>query len=58
MWRVWVREEAYRGFCWENLRDKVPFGRPRRRWEDNIKMVFEMECWVMDWSELAQNRDM
>jgi hypothetical protein len=22
-----------------NLREKYPFGRPRHRWEDNIKMV-------------------
>ena len=25
-------------FQWENLRGKRPLGRPRRRWEDNIKM--------------------
>jgi len=29
--------------------------RPRRRWEDNINM--EVECGVMDWIELAQDRD-
>jgi hypothetical protein len=33
-------------------------GRPRRRWEDNIKMdLQEVGCGVMDWIELAQNRD-
>ena len=37
---------------------KIPFGRPRRRWEDNIKMVLqEVECGGMDWIELAQDRD-
>ena len=37
---------------------KRPFGRPRRRWEDNIKMaVQEAGCGGMDWVELAQNRD-
>ena len=37
---------------------KRPLGRPRRRWEDNIKMVVqEMECGRMDWIELAQDRD-
>jgi len=37
---------------------KIPFGRPRRRWDDNIKMdLQEMECGVMDWIELAQDRD-
>jgi hypothetical protein len=37
---------------------KRPLGRPRRRWEDNIKMVLqEVECGGMDWMELAQDRD-
>ena len=37
---------------------KRPLGRPRRRWEDNIKMdLQEMGCWGMDWIELAQDRD-
>ena len=35
-----------------------PFGRPRRRWEDNTKMdLQEMECGGMDWIDLAQDRD-
>jgi len=38
---------------------KRPLGRPRRRWEDNIKMdVPEVGCGVMDWIKLAQDRDM
>ena len=37
---------------------KRPLGRPRRRWEDNIKMVLqEVGCRSMDWIELAQDRD-
>jgi len=37
---------------------KRPRGRPRRRWEDDIKMnVKEVGCEVMDWIELAQDRD-
>ena len=37
---------------------KRPFGRPRRRWEDNIKMDRqEVGCGGMDWIELAQDRD-
>ena len=37
---------------------KRPLGRLRRRWEDNIKMdVQEMGCEVMDWIELAEDRD-
>jgi hypothetical protein len=37
---------------------KRPLGRPRRRWEDNIKMdLQEVECGGMDWIGLAQDRD-
>jgi hypothetical protein len=37
---------------------KRPPGRPRRRWEDNIKVDHqEVECRGMDWVELAQDRD-
>jgi len=33
-------------------------GRPRRKWEDNIKMdLQEVGCGDMDWIELAQDRD-
>jgi hypothetical protein len=37
---------------------KRPLGRPRRRWEDNIKMdLREIEWDGMDWIKLAQDRD-
>jgi len=37
---------------------KRTLGRPRRRWEDNIKMdLQEVGCGCMDWIELAQDRD-
>ena len=37
---------------------KRPFGRHRRKWEDNIKMDFqEVGCGGMDWIDLAQDRD-
>jgi len=33
-------------------------GRPRRRWVDNIKMdLQEVGCGIMEWIELAQDRD-
>jgi hypothetical protein len=37
---------------------KRPLGRPRRRWENNIKInVQEVGCGGMDWNELAHVRD-
>jgi hypothetical protein len=37
---------------------KRPLGRPRSRWEDNIKMdIKEVGYGGKDWIELAQDRD-
>jgi hypothetical protein len=37
---------------------KRPLGRPRLRWEDNIKMdLQEVGCGGIGWIELAQDRD-
>jgi hypothetical protein len=37
---------------------KRPLGRPRRKWEDNIKMDIREIGWGgMDWIDLAQDRD-
>jgi len=37
---------------------KRPFGRSRRRWEDNSKMdIQDVECGDMEWIELSQDRD-
>jgi len=37
---------------------KRSLGRPRRRWEDNIKMELqEVGCGDVDWIELAQDRN-
>jgi hypothetical protein len=37
---------------------KRPIWRPRRRWEDNIKIdLQEIGCGGMEWIEQAQDRD-
>jgi len=37
---------------------KRPLGRPRHRWEDNIKKdLQEVGCGSMDWIDLAEDRD-
>jgi len=39
------------------LEGRRPLGRPRRRWEDNIRMdLREVRCGSVDWMELAQDR--
>jgi hypothetical protein len=38
--------------------EKRPLGRPRRRWENNIKIDVQKVGWGRgDWMELAQDRD-
>jgi len=37
---------------------KSPLGRPRHRWEDNVKMdLEEVGCGGMDWIDVVQDRD-
>ena len=49
--------KSYTGF-WGKPEGRRPLGRPRRRWEDNIKMDLQEEgCGGMDWIELSQDRD-
>jgi hypothetical protein len=48
---------VYRVFVGK-LEGRRPLGRPRHRWEDNIKMdLREVGCGCVDWMELAQDRD-
>jgi len=50
-------ERRIQGFGGETWRIE-PLGRPRRTWEDNIKLdLQEVGCGDMDWIELAQDRD-
>jgi hypothetical protein len=54
--RVGVGRGVYRVFV-GNPEGKIPLGRPRRRWGDNIKMSHQETCFRgMDFIELAQNR--
>ena len=47
VYRVWVGKSERR----------KPLGKPRLRWEDNIKMDHQVvRCGGMDWIELAQDR--
>jgi hypothetical protein len=40
------------------LEGRRPLGRPRLRWEDNIKMDLQEVGWGdMDWIDIAQDRD-
>jgi hypothetical protein len=44
--------------CDRKPEGKRPDGRPRRRWEDNIKMNLRKVAWEgVDWIHLAENRD-
>ena len=50
------RRGVYRVLVGKSER-KRQLGRPRRRWEDNIKMdLQEVGCGGMDWIELGEHR--
>jgi hypothetical protein len=51
------RRGAYRALVGKP-EGRRPLGRPRHRWEDNIKMDLREVGWGrMDWIGLAQDRD-
>jgi hypothetical protein len=48
---------AYRILVWRP-EGRKPLGRPRHRWEDNIKMDLQEVGWEgKDWIYMAQDRD-
>jgi len=52
-----MEQKEYRVLVWKP-EGNLPLGRPRRRWEDNIKKdLQEVGCGGIDWIELAQDRD-
>ena len=53
---MWVGRDVHRVLVGKP-EGKRPLGRPRRRWEDNIKMGLRKWEGFEDWMELAQNRD-
>jgi len=54
---MWKRRGVYRSLVGKP-EGKRPLGRPRYRWEDNIKMDLQaLGCGVMDSIELAQDKD-
>ena len=52
----WRGEGCAQGSSGET-RGKESLGRPRRRWEDNIKMDLQEVGGGGDWIELVQDRD-
>jgi hypothetical protein len=54
--RIWEGRDIY-GFLIRRPEGKRPLGRPRRRWENNIKMDLR-EIWINEanWIQLAQDR--
>jgi hypothetical protein len=55
--RLWELRGVYTGLVGKP-EGKRPLGRPRRRWEENIRMYLqEVGCGGKDWIGLAQDRD-
>jgi hypothetical protein len=55
--RMGEKRNAYRLFMGKP-EGKRPLGRPRRRWEDNIRMDLGEVGWGdVDWIDLAQDRN-
>jgi hypothetical protein len=51
---MWELRNIYKSLV-RNSDGRRPHGRPRHRWEDNIKMAHkETECEGVDWILLAQ----
>jgi hypothetical protein len=50
------RRETY-GILARKPEGRRPLGRPRRKWEYNIKMDLQKVGWSVDWFDLVEDRD-
>jgi hypothetical protein len=58
MWHAWERRVKCIRFLVGNSEGKITLVRPRRRWEDGIRMNFRETGWrSVEWIQLAQDRD-
>jgi hypothetical protein len=54
--RIEKRRRAYRILVWNPAGNRLP-GRPRHRWEHNIKMdLQEVGCEEMEWIDVTEGR--
>jgi hypothetical protein len=56
MWHAWGRGEMFTWFWLGSPEGKRPLGRPRRRWEDNIKLDLR-KIWIDEAQDRVQWRD-
>jgi hypothetical protein len=56
MWNAWESRGVYKVLV-GNPEGKSQLGRPRRRWEDEIRMDLEEIGWGVEWIQLFQDRD-
>jgi len=53
MWHVWERGEPYAGFLVRKSEGKRSLGRPRCRWESNIKLDLQEVGCGGEWTGLS-----
>jgi hypothetical protein len=57
MWHIWKIPDVHTGLWWADPIGKIPCGRPRYKWEDNVKMDLQKVGWDgTDRTDLSQDR--